>query len=290
MPNRYVREDAIESERVNALSWQGEVFYRRLINRVDDFGCYPAHLEILRARIFPLQLAKVSSTEIEKLLLECEQAALLSRWTDEASGKAYLVLHKWEPGRAKERKYPKPPVSICERLQASANGCAHPQARAPDSDPAPDSDSGLYPPQRAGDIQTTSPERGLPTLETVSAWAAMDGVDPALAELFFNHYESVGWIDGGGNAILKPRYRLKKWASEARAKGEADKRNGASGGNGNFWKSKARLEMVENEIKSIRARASESAGGGFTVQIKDKPLWDKLKGERSDIKKELGLL
>ena len=59
MPNRYIREAAIESEGVNALSWQGEVFFRRLLNRVDDFGRFTASLALLRANIFPLQLDKV---------------------------------------------------------------------------------------------------------------------------------------------------------------------------------------------------------------------------------------
>ena len=36
MPNRILREGILTSERVNALSWEAEVFYRRLMSAVDE--------------------------------------------------------------------------------------------------------------------------------------------------------------------------------------------------------------------------------------------------------------
>jgi hypothetical protein len=133
VPNRYVRESAIESESVEKLSWQAEVFWRRLLNRVDDFGRFTANPELLRASLFPLRLNKVSAADIGKMLLECEHADLVSTWKGDG-GKAYLVLHKWEKGRAKESKYPVPPDAICLRLQTDVNGCLQTQTNAPDPD------------------------------------------------------------------------------------------------------------------------------------------------------------
>lgn len=115
MPNRYTRESAIESEPVNSLSWQGEVFWRRLINRVDDFGRISADPRILRARIFPLQLNKVTERDVARLLVENEEAGLL--FTYKVDGKFYLVMNKWEQGRAKVSAYPPPPPEVCERMQ-----------------------------------------------------------------------------------------------------------------------------------------------------------------------------
>lgn len=145
MPNRYVREDAIESEAVNRLGWQAEVFWRRLINRVDDFGRHTANRELLRASIFPLHLNKVSGADVGKLLLECEHAGLLSTWKGE-DGKEYLAMHKWEKGRAKESKYPAPPAAVCERLRTYVYKCAHPPAHVPDTDSDPDPDTDSVPP------------------------------------------------------------------------------------------------------------------------------------------------
>ena len=140
MPNRYIRESAIESEGVNSLSWQGEVFYRRLLNRVDDFGRCTATLPLLRAAIFPLQLDKVREVDISRLLLECEQAGLLFRYT--AESKATLVLNRWEQGRAKESKYPSPPADLCQRMQTYVYTSKHKSTTpTPTPTPTPNADT-----------------------------------------------------------------------------------------------------------------------------------------------------
>lgn len=139
MPNRYVRESAIESERVNALSWQGEVFFRRLINRVDDFGRFTASIPLLRASLFPLQLDRVSEKDVLRLLNEAEENGLLA--TYEIDGKRYLSLAKWEQGRAKASKYPQPPANIDERLQTYVYRSGQMTVDAPDSDPDTDHDT-----------------------------------------------------------------------------------------------------------------------------------------------------
>ena len=122
MPNRYIREDAIESEAVNSVGWMCEVFYRRLLNRVDDFGRFTANPALLRASIFPLRLDLVSEADIEKLKHECEQAGLIFRYT--SGGKEYLIVNKWEKGRAKKSNYPDPPPDVCERMQTYVYRCS----------------------------------------------------------------------------------------------------------------------------------------------------------------------
>ena len=139
MPNRYVRESAIESERVNSLSWQGEVFFRRLINKVDDFGRLYASATLLRAALFPLQLDKVTEKDVVRLIAELEEKGLLA--TYEVDGKRFLALAKWEQGRAKKSKHPQPPDDICLRLQTYVYKCEEMSAHAPDSDTDSDSDS-----------------------------------------------------------------------------------------------------------------------------------------------------
>lgn len=125
MPNRYVREKAIESERVNQLSWQGEVFYRRLINKVDDFGRYTANVRLLRSNVFPLQIDKVSDRDISRLLSECEQAGLLATWVQETEGKPYLVMNTWELGRAMKSEFPPPPDSVARETSTHVYTCKH---------------------------------------------------------------------------------------------------------------------------------------------------------------------
>ena len=54
MPNMILREGILTSERVNSLTTEEEIFYRRLISVVDDYGRYYAKPELLRSACFPL--------------------------------------------------------------------------------------------------------------------------------------------------------------------------------------------------------------------------------------------
>jgi hypothetical protein len=197
MPNRYVREDAIESERVNALSWQAEVFFRRLINRVDDFGRFTASVPLLRASIFPLQLAKVSDKDVAKLVAECEQCGLLA--TYEADGKRFLALAKWEQGRAKGSKYPPPPDDIRERLQTYVYKRGHSPANAPDSDSDSDTHSDTDTDTDMKDSRRFAP----PVREELDLHAAKIGLPAVEVDKFVAFYVSKNWMVG--------KTKMKSW-------------------------------------------------------------------------------
>jgi len=138
MPNRYIRESAIESEAINSLSWEAEVFLRRLFNRVDDFGRHSASTQLLRATLFPLQLNRVSEKKTEAILLELEAVGLLA--TYQVDGKKYLQLAKWEQGRAKTSRHPSPSSEVCKRLQTYVYNGDQVPTNAPDSDSDSDTD------------------------------------------------------------------------------------------------------------------------------------------------------
>ena len=150
MPNRYIRESAIESEPVNSLSWQAEVFFRRLLNRVDDFGRFTANTALLRASIFPMQLDRVTEADVQRLIDECEAAGLLFSYS--YACKRFIVMNKWEKGRAKESKYPPPDDDTIKRMQTYVYRCLH-MSPTPTPTPITDSDKRQAPP--AGDAGLT---------------------------------------------------------------------------------------------------------------------------------------
>lgn len=114
MPNRMLREGILTSERVNALDWEAEVFYRRLMSVVDDFGRYSAHPALLRAALYPLKLEIVRDATIERLLKIVEQASLVRVY--EVESKRYVELLDFKQQvRAKTSKYP----SFDERTQST---------------------------------------------------------------------------------------------------------------------------------------------------------------------------
>lgn len=118
MPNRILREGILTSERVNLLSWEAEVFYRRLMSVVDDFGRFHAHPALLRAALYPLKLESAREAAMERLLADVEQARLVRLY--EAGGKRYLEMQDFrQQVRAKVSKYP-PPPEMAPEITAAA--------------------------------------------------------------------------------------------------------------------------------------------------------------------------
>lgn len=121
MPNRVLRESILDSEAVNSLSPEAELFYRRLMSVVDDFGRFDGRTQVLRSRCYPLTVTKVRETDISRWIAECETAGLIALY--EAGGKQFILFHKLGTPRALASKYPNPPDSsarICAHVRPSA--------------------------------------------------------------------------------------------------------------------------------------------------------------------------
>src|SRR5260363_5515 len=109
MPTRMLREGILSSERVDKLSPAAEVFYRRLMSVVDDFGRFSAHPKLLRTSCYPLRLDTVSDADITQWLQECIEVALIISYT--VDGKPYLEFVNFKQRtRAKSGKCPPPPA------------------------------------------------------------------------------------------------------------------------------------------------------------------------------------
>ena len=108
MPNRILREGIITSDRVNALDWESEVFYRRLMSKVDDYGRFDARTAVLRAELYPLCLDRMRDSNVQRCLGQCAAAGLVRLY--DIRGKQYLELLDFRQQlRAKVSKWPEPP-------------------------------------------------------------------------------------------------------------------------------------------------------------------------------------
>jgi hypothetical protein len=106
MPNRILREGILTSERVASLNWAEEVFFRRLMSVVDDYGRYTANPKLIRAACYPLIIDKVSDADVGKWLAKCAEAALVSVYPA-TDGKRYLQLNNFrQQTRSAASKYP----------------------------------------------------------------------------------------------------------------------------------------------------------------------------------------
>jgi hypothetical protein len=129
MPSRIIRPGINDSAKVDQLDWAAEVFYRRLLNVVDDYGLYDARSQKLRADLFPLRLDKVREADIQRWIAACVKAGLVVLYVvSEASGqrrfaecdeagavrlsqdeKPYIKVFNTKWKSRSEPKFPRPP-------------------------------------------------------------------------------------------------------------------------------------------------------------------------------------
>jgi len=107
MPNRIVRDGILSSEAVCSLSWAEEIFYRRLMSVADDFGRFHALPKLLRSACYPLQIDKVSDSDIGKWTTACVAAGLV-RVYPASDGKRYIEILKFGQQQRAKSKFPPP--------------------------------------------------------------------------------------------------------------------------------------------------------------------------------------
>lgn len=141
MPSRLLREGILDSDRVDKLSLGAEVFYRRLMSVVDDFGLFDGRLSVLKSRLYPLRHHRVSERDVTQWLLECESARLIRQYT--VDGKQYIQFFDLGSIQRSKPKYPLPPESARNGLQ--------PQTGAPGSGTSAHSGTGASsaPPEKS---------------------------------------------------------------------------------------------------------------------------------------------
>lgn len=119
MPNRIIREGILTSHRVNILPPLAELFYRRLMNVVDDYGRYEAHASILRAACYPLKLETITDEDVAKWLRETETAGLVRVYA--SKGKQYLEINDFNQRvRINKSRHPEP---LFDKNQQTTDSC-----------------------------------------------------------------------------------------------------------------------------------------------------------------------
>ena len=132
MPNRIIKESICTSENLDSLSPEEEIFFYRLMVNCDDFGTMDARLPILRAKLFPLKLNKISEKNIKNYLDSLIKAKLIFIY--EKDGCLYLKMTKWESHqqvRAQRSKYPQPTENDISGNQMISYDCICPRESNP---------------------------------------------------------------------------------------------------------------------------------------------------------------
>lgn len=108
MPNRILREGILTSDRVDLLSDLAELFYRRFMSVVDDYGRFDGRLVVIRGACFPLRIDRVTERDICEWIDECEKVQLLERYI--VAGKPYIQMLDFRQQVRSSGKYPEKPL------------------------------------------------------------------------------------------------------------------------------------------------------------------------------------
>jgi hypothetical protein len=190
----------LTSERVAKLGWAEEVFYRRLMSVVDDFGRYYATPMLIRAACYPLLIDKVSDADVGKWLAKCAEAALVSVYPA-PDGKRYLqMLDFRQQVRASASKFPPMPDGcVADAQQMHSNGIADAKPLQSfahlDVDVSVDVDGGGKRPRKA---RATPLPDGFAVSQRVTDWAKEKG--HTLLEKRLEHF--VGYARRSGKTYV----------------------------------------------------------------------------------------
>ena len=105
MPNRIIHERATTSETLAALDDGAERHFWRLIVQADDYGYLDARPAVIRARAYPMMLARVTEEESERRTLALAVVNLLHLF--HVDGKRYGHFPTWDKYQQKRAKYSK---------------------------------------------------------------------------------------------------------------------------------------------------------------------------------------
>lgn len=169
MPDRYIREKILTSEKVCSLDWPAEVFFRRLLNRADDYARFTADPALLRVELYPRQVDTVRLADILRWLAACETAELIVQYKAK-DGKTLLVIPQFDQRiRAEKSKWDVPPKEVVDkhRLPLATGECQTGVGQMSDNRTPPPTNTNTNTETRAGSNTTANPLFPLPHFEPV---------------------------------------------------------------------------------------------------------------------------
>lgn len=187
MPDRYIREKILTSEKVCSLDWSAEVFFRRLLNRADDYARFTADPALLRVELYPRQVDSVRLADILRWIAACETAELIVQYKAK-DGKALLVIPQFDQRiRAEKSKWDVPPKEVVERHRLPlATGECPPPLNGCQADVSHMSDNRRPPPTNTN---TNTNTRAVPNTEA-GALFPLPQFEPVKRGLWDSEYDS----------------------------------------------------------------------------------------------------
>ena len=120
------------SESLAKVSLGAQLMFFKLLPLPDDHGCFDARPAVIRGKLFPLELARISEKQIGTWLSELHSVDCIRLWLH-VDGIQYGVFPKWERHQVirslHNRKTPSPPESLLADSKGDGT-CNQPHAHA----------------------------------------------------------------------------------------------------------------------------------------------------------------
>jgi hypothetical protein len=175
LPTRVLRDGILDSERVGDLSVLAELFYRKLMSVVDDYGRFELVLSVLRARLYSQRLDETSEDDIRGWVTECctGDRPLVKCYS--VDGKSYLEIQEFgQQLKAVKSKYPEPnPNGNQEFVHGRIREITEVHSRASPSPPTPTTHSA--PREESARETKTTPAVSPGFADWWPAWEAVRG-------------------------------------------------------------------------------------------------------------------
>jgi hypothetical protein len=159
VPNRILRDGILRSERVAKLSPTAELFYRRLMSVVDDFGRYYANESLLLSDCYPIRPEWADIEMISRCLGECSTNGLIS--TYEVSGTRFLEILNFGQRIRSERG---------SKFPSLADGCGDPPQAAASRARSSTSTPSYTTPTPSAKVSAENSDMGEGPIETIQGW------------------------------------------------------------------------------------------------------------------------
>jgi len=199
MPNRIIRAGILTSEKINELSVEGEVFFRRLLSIVDDYGRTEAHAGLLRAALYPLRIDRVKEPMIKRMLAEVAKAKLIKLY--ESKGKHYLEVVNFGQQRRSASKFPSCDAPMIADATQEISG---------DTQKKADAHSVVVVSEDVVEGVVATAKRPRDLAEVIS-YAETISLSKLEAEKFHDHFSANGWKQGGKTTIKDWRAACRNW-------------------------------------------------------------------------------
>lgn len=199
MPDRILRAAILSSEAVNKLSWAEEVFYRRLMSVVDDYGRYDGRNSVLRANLYPLRLDHVSDSDLGKWKAVCADTGLVRVYF--VDGKEFVEVLKFNQRMRGKPRWPAPVGTRGDPPQSAAS-CGESRKSAAYTEAYSESESDAKTEAKAqaqgaaANAARVPSTQIPPTLHAVQAEMVSAGLPAIEADKFLDYYGSNGWKVG----------------------------------------------------------------------------------------------